>query len=119
MMAAAALAALDYTIPRLPSVHALAKQTAVALREMGYTIALPVQTNMIVLDLKADGIPAAAFVEYGKRAGVTLFPSGRLVFHHQNSPQAVEKLISALRALMEDKKAGKALPDYRVTGGYH
>ena len=117
-MASAALAALEHTIPRLPQVHALTRQTASSIRELGYTIALPVQTNMIVLDLEKDGIPAAAFVEYGKRHGLTLFPTGRLVFHHQNSPAAATKLVSALRALMEDKKAGKPLENHRVTGGY-
>lgn len=41
--------------------------------------------------------------------GLTLFPSGRLVFHHQNSEAAASKLVQALRELMED---------YKVSGGY-
>jgi threonine aldolase len=118
MMAAAALAGLEYTMPLLPRVHALTQQTATSLREAGYTIALPVQTNMIVLDLEKDDIPPAAFVEYGKRAGLAFFPTGRLAFHHQTSPEAAAKVVTALTTLMEDKKAGKALENHKVTGGY-
>lgn len=117
-MAAAALSSLEYTMPLLPRVHALTRQTADSLREVGYKILLPVQTNMIVLDLEDAGIPPAAFVEYGKRAGVTLFPTGRLVFHHQISPEAASRLVTALTCLMEDRKAGKELENHKVTGGY-
>ncbi|EEA20879.1 L-allo-threonine aldolase, putative [Talaromyces marneffei ATCC 18224] len=118
MMAAAALCALEYTMPLLPKVHALTKRTADSLREAGYKITLPVQTNMIVLDLEEVGIPPAAFVEYGKRAGVTVFPTGRLVFHHQISAAAASRLVDALTSLMQDKKAGRQLENHKVTGGY-
>jgi threonine aldolase len=118
MMAAAALSALEYTMPLLPLVHALTRRTADSLREAGYKISLPVQTNMIVLDLEDADIPPAAFVEYGERAGVTLFPTGRLVFHHQISAEAASRLVAALTLLMEDKRAGKELVNHKVTGGY-
>lgn len=107
MMAAAAKAAIEYTLPLLPRVHALTKKTADSLREIGYTISLPVQTNMIVLDLEVDDIPAAAFVNYGKKHGLIFFPSGRLVFHHQISEDAAGRAVEALRELYMDKKAGK------------
>lgn len=119
MMAAAALAALEHTMPLLPNVHSLTRQTADQIRDIGYTISLPVQTNMIVLDLEADGIPPAAFVDYGKRHGVTVFPTGRLVFHHQSSTESAAKLIAALRELMADKKAGKPLADEKVHGAFY
>ncbi|KAJ9323279.1 hypothetical protein DTO027B5_4031 [Paecilomyces variotii] len=118
MMAAAAQAALEHTIPLLPGVHALTKKTAASIADLGYTISLPVQTNMIVLDLAGDGIPAAAFLNYGKKHGVTVFPSGRLVFHHQITEDAASRLVDALKELMEDKKAGKELESYKVSGGY-
>ncbi|OKL63601.1 hypothetical protein UA08_00052 [Talaromyces atroroseus] len=118
MMAAAALSALEYTMPLLPLVHALTRRTADSLREIGYKISLPVQTNMIVLDLEDAGIPPAAFVEYGKRAGVTVFPTGRLVFHHQISAEAASRLVAGLTSLMDDKRAGKELENHKVTGGY-
>ena len=118
-MAAAALAALEHTMPLLPSVHSLTRQTADQIRDLGYTISLPVQTNMIVLDLYADDIPPAAFVEYGKLHGVTVFPTGRLVFHHQNSPESAAKLVTALGDLMADKRAGKPLTDGKVHGTFY
>lgn len=118
MMAAAAKAAMEYTLPLLPHVHALTKKTADSLREIGYTISLPVQTNMIVLDLEVEDIPAAAFVNYGKKHGLIFFPSARLVFHHQISEDAAGRAVEALRELYTDKKAGKTLEDYAVSGGY-
>lgn len=118
MMAAAARAAMEHTVPLLPRVHALTKKTAASLSEIGYTISLPVQTNMIVLDLEAAGIPPAAFVNYGKKSGLTFFPSGRLVFHHQISEDSASRLVGTLRELMADKKAGKELDNHKVSGGY-
>ncbi|KAF5012049.1 hypothetical protein FDECE_1870 [Fusarium decemcellulare] len=118
MMAAAALAALEYSLPRFPSVHALAKSTADKLEAVGYKFALPVQTNMILLDLKAADIPPSAFVEYCEKEGIAAFPMARLVFHHQTSEAAVDKLVKALSRLMEDKKKGVALEDKEAHGGY-
>lgn len=118
MMAAAALAALEHALPRFPQVHAVTKAAADQLETMGYKFALPVQTNMVVLDLDAVGIPPAAFVEYCTREKVAVFPSGRLVFHHQTSDAGVESLLAALKKLMEDKKSGVELSSEKVSGGY-
>ncbi|KAF4851719.1 putative low-specificity L-threonine aldolase [Colletotrichum siamense] len=118
MMAAAALEALNYTLPRMGNVHALTKKTAAKIEELGYKLALPVQTNMIVLDLAAVDIPAAAFVDYCAKHRISVFPSGRIVFHHQTTTQSADTLVTALKALVEDKKAGVALTDAEVHGGY-
>ncbi|EDN08004.1 conserved hypothetical protein [Histoplasma mississippiense (nom. inval.)] len=62
MMAAAAQVALTTSIPQLPRVHALTKSTASKLSAFGYKFQLPVQTNMIIVDLEAsNNIPPAAF----------------------------------------------------------
>jgi threonine aldolase len=118
MMAAAASAALDYTLPRLSAVHAMTASAAKELEPMGYKFALPVQTNMIILDLEVAGIPGAAFVGYCKDNEVTVFPNGRLVFHHQTSSDGVSRLLKALAQLIRDKEAGADLMDHKVTGGY-
>lgn len=118
MMAAAASAAIDNAVPQMPRIHALTKATATRLHDLGYTFTLPVQTNMILLDLPAAGIPPAAFVEYCARRNVLVFPMARLVFHHQTSNEGVENLVAALAELMEDKKNGKQLSDEDVHGGY-
>lgn len=117
MMAAAASAALDNALPQLPRVHAMTKEVSRKLADMGYVFALPVQTNMIIVDLESMDIPPAAFVGYCKHYGVTVFPSGRLVFHHQTSQDGVSRLLKALEQLIEDKKAGKELANDKVTGG--
>ncbi|KAM5472924.1 putative low-specificity L-threonine aldolase [Microsporum audouinii] len=107
MMAAGALAALNNSIPQLPRVHTLTKTAATQLEAVGYKFSLPVQTNMIVLDLKTAGIPDAALVKYCKDAGIVVFPGGRLVFHYQTSQDAANRLVKALTMLMQDTKAGK------------
>ncbi|UPK97045.1 hypothetical protein LCI18_007980 [Fusarium solani-melongenae] len=118
MMAAAALAALEHSIPRFPSVHNMARSAASEIEAIGYKFSLPVQTNMIILDLEAVGIPASAFVEYCAREKVAVFPMARIVFHHQTSETAVKSLVSALSKLMKDKNNGVALEDKKVSGGY-
>lgn len=118
MMAAAASAALDHAVPRMPKVHEMTKEAARILESYGYKFILPVQTSMIVLDLEAIGIPPAAFVDYCKRYNVTVFPTGRLVFHYQISTSGVDRLLQALKELHDDKKMGNELSARKVTGGY-
>ncbi|EEP76885.1 conserved hypothetical protein [Uncinocarpus reesii 1704] len=118
MMAAAALSALANSIPQLPRVHSLARATADRLSALGYKFSSPVQTNMVILDLEAAGIPVAAFVDYLTEVGVQVFPSPRLVFHYQTSEEAVEKLVDALGRLIQDKRAGKELVGRKMVGGY-
>ncbi|KAK7414910.1 hypothetical protein QQX98_006331 [Neonectria punicea] len=103
MMAAAALAALDYSLPRLAQVHALTKATADKIDKLGYKFALPVQTNMVVLDLETIDTPPAAFVDYCAEQKLAVFPNGRLVFHHQTSQESAEGLVIALTKLMQAK----------------
>ena len=117
MMAAAASAALDYTLTQLPKVHAQTRATAKELERIGYKFELPVQTNMAVLDLKALEIPPAAFVQYCKEEGVAVFPGGRLVFHHQISDDGVSRLLKSLQRLIADKRSGKKLVDHKAIGG--
>lgn len=118
MMAAAALTALEQTLPRFADVHAMTRAAAKRLEEVGYKFALPVQTNMIVLDLEAVGVPPGAMVEYCARESVAVFPMARLVFHYQTSKEAVESLVVALTKLLEDKKKGVVLSTAHNGGGY-
>lgn len=118
MMAAAASAALDQTLPLLPKVHKLVKGTANILYDFGYRFSNPVQTNMIFLDLEALSIPQAAFVDYCSKKNLLVTPSGRLVFHHQISEHAVSRLIKALKQLVNDLLAGKQMNSREIHGGY-
>ncbi|KAI8277088.1 hypothetical protein K4K59_009590 [Colletotrichum sp. SAR11_240] len=118
MMAAAALEALNYTLPRMGNVHALTKKTAAEIEELGYKLALPVQTNMIVLDLAAVDIPGAAFVDYCAKHSVSAFPNGRIVFHHQVTDDGANALVAALTDLVGDRNAGVVLSVTEVHRGY-
>ncbi|PWY76117.1 threonine aldolase [Aspergillus sclerotioniger CBS 115572] len=104
MMAAAASAALDHCLPLLPKVHALTRRVAEYLRRIGYEFLLPVDTNMIVLDLKKTGVDGESVVRYCDRYGLRTFPNGRLAFHHQISEDGVARLQRALLELITDLK---------------
>jgi threonine aldolase len=114
MMAAAASAALVYTFPRLSAVHVMTRHAAQVLEAEGYEFALPVQMNMIVLDLGVVDLRHAAIVEYCREDEVADFPKGRLVFHHQTWEERILRLLKALRRLTSDKKAGVNLVDHKV-----
>ncbi|KAI5295601.1 hypothetical protein KEM52_000873 [Ascosphaera acerosa] len=119
MMAAAGLAGIKYAVPRLPAVHALAKQTAARLEKLGYKFGCPVQTNMVILDLGAVGIPAAELTRYCEEAGLWVWKGGsRFVFHQQTTQQACDDLVAALTRLMDDKKAGKFADETGEVKGY-
>ncbi|PYI09255.1 hypothetical protein BO78DRAFT_405207 [Aspergillus sclerotiicarbonarius CBS 121057] len=104
MMAAAASAALDHCLPLLPKVHALTRRVAEYLHRIGYELLLPVDTNMIVLDLKKTGVDGEAIVRYCTKYGLRTFPNGRLAFHHQISEDGVSRLQRALLELITDVK---------------
>lgn len=116
-MAAAAMAAIDHSLPLLPGVHAKAKATSAKLQQLGYKLALPVQTNMVVLDLEASEIPGAAFVLSCEKRGVTVFPNGRIVLHHQTTEEGLENLVLALSELMDRKQGGEVLENEEMAGG--
>ena len=74
------------------------------LRRIGYEFLLPVDTNMIVLDLKNTGVDGESLVRYCGRYGLRTFPNGRLAFHHQISEDGVARLQRALLELITDGK---------------
>jgi threonine aldolase len=106
ILSAACLVSLDQIIPRIAGTHIMAKEIALRLEELGYRLTLPVESNMVFLDLEILGIRDKTFQEYCTREGVAVFDYHRIVVHHQTSPEAVEKLITALTKLMEDVKKG-------------
>jgi len=73
---------------------------------------------MIILDLEYSDIPPTTFVDYYKKHGVIVFPSGRWVFHYQTPQDGANRLLIALQELMEAKKEGRELSARNVLGGY-
>jgi threonine aldolase len=106
ILTAACLLSLEQVIPRIAATHVMAKELAARLEKIGYSLKLPVETNMIWIDLEKLGVSEKTFEAYGAKEGVMLFDYNRIVVHHQTSQEAVEKLENAMEHLMEDVKRG-------------
>jgi len=106
ILSAACLVSLDQIIPRIAQTHVMAKQIAARLEKVGYQFTLPVDTNMVFLDLDVLGVSEKTYQAYCAREGVQVFDYHRIVVHHQTSQEGVEKLIIALTRLMDDVKSG-------------
>jgi threonine aldolase len=106
ILTAACLLSLEQIIPKIEQTHVVAKDIAARLEKMGYKLTLPVDTNMVFLDLEALGVSEKTFQEYCAKDGVAVFEYHRIVVHHQTSSEAVDKLITALTRLMDDVKSG-------------
>jgi threonine aldolase len=107
ILSAACLVSLDQIIPKIAQTHVVAKQIAARLEKLGYGFTLPVDTNMVFLDLDVLGVTEKTYQAYCEREGVQVFDYHRIVVHHQTSQEGVEKLITALTRLMDDVKSGK------------
>ncbi|GKZ17458.1 hypothetical protein AbraIFM66951_004760 [Aspergillus brasiliensis] len=94
----------ENTLPLLPKVHALTRRVADYLHRIGYEFLMPVDTSMIVIDLKKTGITGDDILFYCKQQGLLVFANGRLAFHHQISEDGVARLQRALLELITDKK---------------
>ena len=106
ILSAACLISLEQIVPRIEATHTLAKEIGERLEKMGYGLMLPVETNMIFVDLESLGVKEKTFQEYCAREGVQVFEYHRIVIHHQTSNEGVEKLMQAMKVLMEDVKSG-------------
>lgn len=106
ILSAACLISLEQIVPRIEATHSLAKEVGERLEKMGYGLTLPVETNMIFVDLESLGVKEKTFQEYCAREGVQVFEYHRIVIHHQTSKEGVEKLMQGMKILMEDVKSG-------------
>jgi len=107
ILSAACLVSLEQIVPRIEKTHVIAKEIASRVQNIGYMLTLPVDTNMVFLDLEALGISEKTFQAYCAQEGVAVFDYHRIVVHHQTSQEGVDKLITALTRLMDDAKSGK------------
>ncbi|KAJ1307307.1 hypothetical protein OPQ81_001415 [Rhizoctonia solani] len=106
VIAGAARVALDEVFPKLAATHEIAQDIEKHLHSLGLKTVLPVETNMIFIDLEAGGLDNDWLVEEAKSAGLRLGYGGRIVIHHQISPEAVQKLKEVLSKVVEKKTAG-------------
>ena len=92
LMAAAAWAAMDEAFGRDPSgkksllgrTHERASKAADFWQQLGGKLAVPQETNMVWLDLKAAGIDEVEWEKIGEKHGLRLH-SSRLVMHYRKS----------------------------------
>jgi threonine aldolase len=118
LITAAARVAVDETFGKGPTgeggllkhSHATAKVVEGMWRELGGTFKVPVDTNIVWLDLKIAGISLARFNEIGKEEGLRLLGE-RLIVHYQIYQNA-EETLSRLKRVFERVWAerGNAVP---------
>lgn len=102
ILAAAALHALEHHRRRLTDDHANATRLADGLREIrGLTIPLPVETNMVFVDVDAKAGTAADLVSRLRARGVWMLATGpqrvRAVCHLDVDRSGIERAIAAAR----------------------
>lgn len=105
ILAAAALYALDHHRERLAEDHANAAALAEGLRELpGLTIPMPVETNMVFVDVEKRIGTAAAVCEKLKAHGVWALPTAaqriRLVCHLDVTKAMVPRAIEAFAGIV-------------------
>lgn len=103
ILAAAALHALEHHRERLVEDHANAKRLAEGASKIpGLTIAMPVETNMVFLDIDRRLGTAAQFAERLKGSGVWALPTApqrvRAVCHLDVSAAMIERALEAIEA---------------------
>ena len=122
VVTAAARIAVDETFGKGPNgeggllkqSHITAKRIATIWTEMGGKLAKPTETNMVWLDLDDAGLSPPEFVEIGKEHGLK-FIGARLVVHYQISDEAVTRLESVMKQVIERKRANDVpLPEKKV-----
>jgi threonine aldolase len=87
---------------KLAQSHINAQKVAANWQALGGELAMPVETNMVWLDLKAAGCTEDEFIERASVRGVRAM-GGRLVVHYQVTEEAIERL----RGVMEDVLRGR------------
>lgn len=116
VVAAAGLVALATMVDRLPEDHDAARRLAVGLADALPPGAVPldrVQTNMVLLDSEAAGVPAEALLDELSRRGVLagLIAPGiiRFVTHKDISAGDVERAVEAVRSSLKVLGRGQIL----------
>ena len=102
VLAAMCLYALDHNVDRLAEDHALASRIGETLQSMsGVEAIMPVETNIIILDLSADAPTAPDMVDALRRDGVLVGAFGerrmRIVTHLDVNEEAADVLCDRFR----------------------
>jgi len=99
ILAAAALYAVEHNVERLAEDHRRARDLAEGLAGMAAFAVEPPQTNIVMVDLAADGVAAPALADLLQEDGVLVHPLGprriRAVTHLNLDDADVERALRA------------------------
>ncbi|KAI0845274.1 pyridoxal phosphate-dependent transferase [Daldinia vernicosa] len=112
VVTAAARVAVDVTFGKGPNgeggllqdTHATAKRVEKMWTDLGGKVDVPVQTNMVWLDLKSLNTSASRFVELGQQAGLKL-NGNRIITHYQVGEEALQRLAGVFEKIAAEKGA--------------
>ncbi|KAJ2032766.1 Threonine aldolase [Coemansia sp. S610] len=105
ILAAAGIYAINHIWPTMPATHALAKRLAQGLGQCGYSLALPVHTNMVMIDTaKSPSVSTTELSQALKPKGVILgavYEGShlRIVLHHQIDDECVDMILATVNKL--------------------
>ncbi|KAI9709370.1 MAG: hypothetical protein M1820_003490, partial [Bogoriella megaspora] len=101
VVAAPARVALEETFlgGKLSATHENARQIGKFWEQLGGKLALPVETNMVWLDLDDASVAKKDFVTAAEKLGLRVL-KGRLVVHYQIGNEAIAKLEILMRELL-------------------
>ncbi|KAG1463521.1 hypothetical protein G6F56_005264 [Rhizopus delemar] len=108
MLARSAYYCLQTVLPTMPQTHALTRHLADSLQELGFTILLPVETNMIFIDIAPAGITLSELAQRLLERNIKIFTgpgtTTRIVLHYQINALAVKDFIQISTDLVHEKK---------------
>ncbi|KAF3058945.1 Alanine racemase TOXG [Daldinia childiae] len=110
VVTAAARVAVDVTFGKGPNgeggllqdTHATAKRVEKMWADLGGKVDVPVQTNMVWLDLKSLNTTPSRFVELGQQASLKL-NGNRIIIHYQVGEEALQRLANVFEKIAAEK----------------
>lgn len=107
VISAAARVAVEETFlgGKLKQSHDNAKTIAKIWTDAGGKLQLPVETNMVWLDVEATGLEVNDFVAMAADKGLRAI-GGRLVVHYQISKEAIDRFELLTKDILVEKKRG-------------
>ncbi|KAK2748777.1 hypothetical protein FQN57_000358 [Myotisia sp. PD_48] len=94
---------------KLLNSHKLARRIAASWTEKGGIVKIPVETNMVWIDLDAAGISFVDWEEIGRQEGLKLM-GDRLVLHYQISEEAMTRLERVMDRAFKGEYGGCSTP---------
>lgn len=103
LLASMAITAIDENFPKLKKTHEMAKELAQLCRDNGISLAHPVDTNFVFIDMAKSKMSLEYLVEALKKAGINI-NSSRISFHYQISQESFELVKKVVLETLEYSK---------------